>query len=414
MSTSKNPPSNTTVTTNSNSTVDLNVVVDIATQIANELATTVVKETIKKAVKEIQIQEKFPKPSIRLQRIAEPSMTSYLNLYNNHRSVLKPDKILRLEEKLSDIRKYSQVISDELKILIVDKINGITQSQGTQLQMKVMESLEAYVATNPDKEIPKFLETSYSFKCVKMVCADQFTVKWLTDIITGLSPPPWQGARLEVTQMSMYSIYSAPAPSKRAIKMRPREVRVKFGIPNVVAVVDPSAMTYTSTSSTTTTGQAAATSQAPTTGQVPATAQGATTGQVPPAGQAQTATATTQPSATGQRTLTAAAPIKVPFDEVKKRIAMCNPPIKTDSWKELMTEEKNKLTMYYVVINSDCLEEIRNNGNRLFYLLGTIKILPLNETDQIACNAVLNKKNKLTSPYTLPCRLYVTSPMTQI
>lgn len=227
--------SQTTVNTNSSSTVNLDVVVDIATTIASELATKVVDETVKKAVKQIERQEKFPQPSTRLQRIAEPSMTSYVNLYNNHRSVLKPDKVHRLEQKVADIRKYSEIISDDLKVLIVDKANGITQSQASILQNKIKESLETYVAANKDKEVPRFLETSYAFMCVKVVCANEFTVQWLTDIISKLQPPPWTGAKLQVTVESSYSMFSAVS-TRRAVKPKPRPGRIKFAVPHPVEI----------------------------------------------------------------------------------------------------------------------------------------------------------------------------------
>lgn len=273
--------------------------------LAKNIATEVVQTTIKKTVKEIITKEKFPQPSKRLQRIAEPSMTSYVNLYNNYRNVLKPEKVLRIEEKMADLRKYSQVISDDLKILIVDKVNGINQNQAEQLQIKIMECLDSYVNSN-SKQIPRFLETSYAFKCVKFVCADEFTVSWLKDIIGHLSPPPWKGARLEVTLMSAYSIFSSMSQKRQP---KSKEGRIKFVIP-----------------------------------------------------------ITTK---------------KVEFVEVAKRIEMCNPPIKANSWKKLKEEIGRNGTLYYVSIDNDCLKEIRKKEDRLFYLLGTIKITILDENEVI-------------------------------
>lgn len=208
----------------------------ILLHIAKELATEIIKDTIRKALKEIVTKERFPPPSDRLQRIAEPSMISMANLYKNYRNVLNPEKVLRLEEKMSDLRKYSQTIRDDLKILIVDNISGITQQQAEQLQMKIMEYLDNYVKTNPEK-IPKFLESSYTFRCLKIVCADEFTLKWLKQFIVNLSPQPWKGAQLEVTLMSSYSILSTIS-MKHSTKQRSKEVRVKFVIPTTIKKVE--------------------------------------------------------------------------------------------------------------------------------------------------------------------------------
>ncbi len=304
-------------TLNSNSTID--IVLDVSTELAYQLATAVLKESIKKAVKEILNKEKFPKPSSRLRRIAEPSMTSYLNLYNNHRSVLTPDKVRRLEQKMADIRNYSQVISDDLKILIVDKSRGITQNQANQLKLKVMECLDQWVTVNPDQEIPRFLDATYALNCLKVVCANAYTVDWLKNVITSLNTP-WEGAQLEATLMSTYSTYLT-VPKKRSPKFRQKECRVKFAIPKTEK--------------------------------------------------------------------------KVSFDEIKKRLEMCNPPMKTDGWKELNKDERDKSTIYYVSINNECLKAIETKGNRLFYLLGTIKIARLNENEEIACDRTCKEKEKI-------------------
>lgn len=87
-------------------------------------------------------------------------------------------------------------------------------------------------------------------------------------------------------------------------------------------------------------------------------------------------------------------PPKLTYAEVAKRIEMCNPPLKTEHWEELLSEEKNKHTIFYVAVKKESLEEIRKRGNRLFYLLGTVKILPLNEMEEIACNKAVKEKNK--------------------
>lgn len=275
------------------------------------------KDTIRKAIKEIVTKERFPPPSTRLQRIAEPSMTSYVNLYNNYRNVLHPEKVLRLEEKMSDMRKYSQMIRDDLKILIVDKVNGISQQQAQLLQLKIMEYLDNYINTNPEK-VPRFLETAYTFRCIKIVCADEFTLKWLKQIIVNLSPPPWKGARLEVTLMSSYSMLSTMSRKQSSYKPKPKEGQVRFIIPTTT---------------------------------------------------------------------------KVEFAEVAKRIGMCNPPIKTDSWKKLKEEKMKNSTVYYVSMSNDCIDEIRSKGNRLFYLLGSIKIKTLNENEVIDGGELDKKKN---------------------
>lgn len=285
-----------------------------------EIATTVVAETVKQVVKDIHVKERFPQPSKRLQRIAQPNMTSYISLYNNHRNVLKPAKIREIEEKMADIRKYSKVIADDLKVLIVDKINGIDQKQAQKLQMKIMESLETTVAVEKSDQFPRFLETSYDHKCIKIVCADEFTVKWLKDMIAKL-PPSRTGAKLEVTTMSFY--LNPSTKPKKPYKLKPKVGRVKFFIPTKK---------------------------------------------------------------------------KVDFEEVIKRIEVCNQPIQTDSWKKLKEETTGKGIWYYVSMSKQSLDEIRNKNFSLFYLLGTIKIIPLNEDEEIVVTA--NDANAAPSPST--------------
>lgn len=295
---------------------------DIGAALAIGLAQKVLKEAVVKVVKEVVQKEKFPQPSANLQRLAEPSMKSYINLYNDHRSVLKPDKLLRLEQKLSDMQKYSQIISDDLKVLIVDKIKGITASQASLLQIEIMQCLEKYIGANQDKPVPNFLETSYNFKCVKVVCADENSLNWLKQTVPPLTP--WPGARLEVTLMSKYSVYSTVS-RKRTAKTMPTEGvglgRLKFAIPN-------------------------------------SNVTKATTGQNAPA-----AVDT--------------------FTEIAKQIELRNAPIKVKDWKELHREDKGAYTIYFVSMDLDCIEELRKKGNRLFYKLGTIKVAPWNKNDEL-------------------------------
>lgn len=341
---------------NDTDTVAKDVAKKVAKMIAKEVARTLVKETIRKAVKEADIKEKFPQPSERLQKISEASAIKYVSLYNTYSNVLQPEKKLQLEETIADIRKYSHTIADDYKILVVDQFNGINRNQAAQLQMKIMECVESYVnsnsiaktaappntaarastitpapappntgnnantasstnlvTTNTKVEYPRFLEMSYVFKCLKIVCVDDFTVKWLKNIIGHLSPSPWKGARLEVTPMSTYSMTSTILTStmlnKRTPEQKQTDGRAKFFVPH-----------------------------------------------------------TTQ---------------NLEFDDIIKRIEMCNPSITTDSWKNLQEETVANGTVYYVSISNDCLKEIRNLNCRLFYFIGILKIVLLDDNVQI-------------------------------
>lgn len=348
-------------------TVARDVAKRVAQMIAKEIARTVVKETIRKAVKEADIKEKFPQPSERLQKISEASAIKYVSLYNNYGNVLKPEKKLQLEETIADIRKYSHIIADDYKVLVVDQFNGINRNQAAQLQMKIMECVESYVnancIANPETpanpaappntaartstitpapappntasstnlgtntmpetnaaqvqitkvEYPRFLEMSYVFKCLKIVCVDEFTVKWLKNIIGHLSPSPWKGARLEVTPMSTYSMTSTVLTStmlnKRTPEQKQQDGRAKFFVPHSKQ--------------------------------------------------------------------------KLEFDDIMKRIQMCNPSITTDSWTNLKEETVTNGTVYYVSISNDCLKEIRNLNCRLFYFIGILKIVLLDDNVRI-------------------------------
>lgn len=323
--------------TNSNitvSTIDVSLI-DVVQKFATGIAQKVINETVTKAVKEVVQREKFPPASTRLQRMAEPSMKSYINLYNDHRSVLRPDKLLRLEQKLADMQKYSQVISDDLKVLIVDKVNGITASQGRTLQIAIMQSLEAEVnqiPNVPDRIIPKFLETSYHFKCLKVVCADVHSLNWLKQTVATLKP--WNEARLEVTFMSTYSVYSTVS-QKRTPKSTPNEGRIKFAIPNSSVIT----------------------------------------------------TAAGGPALKG-------GPPAVTFLDITKHLALHNTPVKVDSWKELYKDDKGAYTLYFVSMDLESIEEIRKKGNRLFYKLGTLKVAPLNQNDEIAYKKKISDERK--------------------
>lgn len=326
------------------STLDL-AALDVVKSLAVGLAKKVVNEAIVKVVKEILVREKFPQPSTHLQRLAEPSMKSYINLYNDHRRVLKPERLLRVEQKLSDMHKYSQVIADHLKVLIVDRMNGITASQGSQLKIAIMQCLEKHVGANQNKPVPRFLETSYNFKCLKVVCADEESLQWLKEKVPPLKP--WPGARLEVALMSKYSVYSTVS-TKRKPKAMPNEGvgRLKFAIPN----------------------SSAATAAG---GKAPVAANGANA----PAG-----TSGTDPAAAAA----AAAAEAAEFDEISKQIELHNTPMKVAGWKELRREDKGPYTIYFVSMENDCIEEIKKKGNRLFYKLGTIKVAPWNQNDELA------------------------------
>lgn len=380
----KATPSNTTIDTKnaagdadtkSITTIDIandlttRMAIDVAKVIAKDVAKIVVKESMKKAVKEADVETKFPPPSERLQRIAAPNAISYVSLYNNYSNVLKPEKKLHLEEKISDIRKYSQVIADEWKILIVDKTNGINRNQAAQLQMKIMECVNSYVATAappatspiasnvtapppspappqpskllsrqlstsstqpptdptnanapaPNPQVPRLLEMTYVFKCLKVVCIDEFTVNWLKNIVANLSPPPWKGAKLEVTSMSFYSTASTLTSTmlnNRAPKTNQTEGLAKFFIPH--------------------------------------TAQ------------------------------------KLNFNEIVQRIDLCNATISTSSWKKYKEESDERGMLYYVAMSNDCLKEIRKLDCRLYYLIGILKIVIVRE------NIVVGVDNKVS------------------
>lgn len=289
---------------------------EVAKQVAKEVANSVVKNAVKNAMKEVDIIEKFPPTSSRLQQISQPSMISYINLYNNHRHVLKPEKVLRLKETITDFRKYSQVISDNLKVLIVDKSKGLDQNQASQLQMQIMENLENFVAAKTG-EVPKFLDSACIFQSLKIVCADEFTVDWLKKQITTINKtPPWE--RLQVKRMSSYINLANRSKKLILAKPKPPEPKVKFVIPINVK--------------------------------------------------------------------------KAEFDEIIKRIAIRNPPIKTEGWTKLKEEATPKGTMYYASISNDSMKEIKNKDFRLFYMLGTIKIDLLTDVEISACENKTEKK----------------------
>lgn len=86
------------------------------------------------------------------------------------------------------------------------------------------------------------------------------------------------------------------------------------------------------------------------------------------------------------------------FDGVLQRIEASNPPIETNAWKKLEEKSTSNGTFNYVSISNHCLKQIRNKGDRLFYLLGTVKINTLTENEKKKLKEITeNEENKLKS-----------------
>lgn len=134
-----------------------------------EIAKALSKEVVKKALKKA---DDIAKTNQNLQRNAERSKYGV----NTQKEIIP---------------------SQSITAFIVDYYKGINKSQAEQLNNKIAEMLDKVINKNIPIN-PKFYATSYEFKKLKVICADEFSLNWLEQMVANL-PPPWEGARLEVT-----------------------------------------------------------------------------------------------------------------------------------------------------------------------------------------------------------------------
>lgn len=123
-------------------------------------------------------------------------------------------------------RTIANVLSDDLKVLVVDQTNGINNDQAIELEIKLMEALDAFLETNPSTS-PTYHASSLRDGTLRLFCADTISVQWIKDVISFM-PAPWEGANLEVVDYV--------APTQRPLRPQriqtPRRPTIRFFIPN--------------------------------------------------------------------------------------------------------------------------------------------------------------------------------------
>lgn len=136
-------------------------------------------------------------------------------------------------------RTLANILSDDLKMQIINDPNGIDIDQLQTIETKLMEELDIYLATDPTSA-PTYT-SSFRNGILKMFCSDTFSVEWLKKVIDNMSPL-WEGANIKCEPMYGNSTNDIDHRNPRRngninrIKRQtaPRRPTIRFFVPNGV------------------------------------------------------------------------------------------------------------------------------------------------------------------------------------
>ncbi len=86
--------------------LDMEGIDKLFVNVTKEISKEVISSTVRKAVRSSELQRKYPPVPDHIRTLSEPTKATYIELYNKHRKILRPQTVGKVKEKIAEYLKY--------------------------------------------------------------------------------------------------------------------------------------------------------------------------------------------------------------------------------------------------------------------------------------------------------------------
>lgn len=127
-------------------------------------------------------------------------------------------------------RTFADVVTDDLKLQIINKTDEITETQLNLIETSLMSELDKHLETLPSS-VPRYHTSSFRYGILKLICSDAFSAEWIKGVIESM-PPLWEGAALEISICKPPNANSMARGQQKHPSRAPRRPTIRFFVPS--------------------------------------------------------------------------------------------------------------------------------------------------------------------------------------